>query len=427
MRTGGLKSIGLAAALICGAATYSPVTAQVVESPCPGELASASLDARVRYVACLAGSTAAGEVLARSIGLEVATAPFGSTSGGFTFTFDPVLRTFLRSASTFGPAFSERATTSGRGRFSGGANLLRRSYDSIAGQDLQDLEVARLRGTDAPAETTRLNVDVVSETVAVFGHVGITNNFDVGAAVPFVRLRLSGLSRAFLPGGGELGTESVHAESSGVSDIAVVGKYQFWKSVSTAGGPLTSGLAALVTARFPTGEEENLRGLGITRTMLSLVGSGVIGRVSPHFNIGYELWSDGIEIPSDFLANTTVTAKDQIVYSGGVEVDVHPLLTANVDVLGRYIRGGGKIEARELQYDPRTNPLAAEFGIQSATVLVARGGVNTVSLAPGLKWNLWQGALLSLHSLITMTSGGLTDRITPVVGLDWAFDLPSRP
>src|SRR5690554_3084180 len=131
----------LAAVLL--ATLAAPVEAQQVPSPCPGELATASLDARVRYVACLAGSAAAGEVLARSIGLEVATAPFGSTSGGFTFTFDPVLRSFFRSASTFGPAFSERATTSGRGRFSGGVNVLRRGYDSLAGQDLKNLEVAR--------------------------------------------------------------------------------------------------------------------------------------------------------------------------------------------------------------------------------------------------------------------------------------------
>jgi hypothetical protein len=373
-------------------------------------------------VACLAGSAAAGEVLARSIGLEVATAPFGSTSGGFTFTFDPVLRTFTRTASTFGPAFSERATTSGRGRFSGGANLLRRSYDSLAGSNLRNLEVARLRGGDAPAESTVLNVDVVSETVAIFGHVGITNNFDVGAAVPLVRLRLDGVSRAFQPGGVELPSEGLQARSSGVSDIALIGKYQLWKSMAV-GAPSSSGLAALVLVRLPTGDEENLRGLGMTRTTLGLVGSAAYGRVSPHVNVGYELWSSGIDIPSDLLTDATVTAKDQIIYSGGVEFEVHPLLTANVDVLGRFIRGAGKIEARDFLYDPSSN----DFGVTSATVLVAQGGLNSVTVAPGFKWNVFQGALLSVHTLISTTTGGLTDRITPVIGLDWAFALPARP
>jgi hypothetical protein len=410
-----------AAALMCAAAVSAPAAAQEVESPCPGELASNSLDARVRYVACLAGSTAAGEVLARSIGLEVATAPFGSTSGGFTFTFDPVLRTFSRSANSFGPAFSERATTSGRGRFSGGANLLRRSYDKFGGNSLSNFEVARLSGTGAPAETTSLGLDVVSETVAVFGHVGITNNFDVGAAVPFVRLRLNGFARAVEPGGAVLPSEGVQAESSGISDIAVIGKYQLWKSVPT--GTSSSGIAALVLVRLPTGDEENLRGLGVTRTTFGMVASAALGRVSPHVNVGYELWSDGIDIPADFLTDATVRAKDQILYSGGLEFEAHSLLTVNVDLLGRFVRGAGKIEARNFRYDPSSN----EFGVDSATVLMASGGLNTLTLAPGFKWNLWQGALLSVHTLIGMTTDGLTDRIAPVVGLDWAFALPSRP
>ena len=412
-----------AAALLAAGGALAPAAAQEVPSPCPGALASTTLDARVRYVACLAGSAAAGEVLSRSIGLEVATAPFGSTSGGFTFTFDPTLRTFFRSATTFGPAFSERATTSGRGRFSGGANMLRRGYDSLAGQDLDNLEVARLRGAGAPAESTTLSVDVVSETVAFFGHVGITNNFDVGAAVPFVRLRLSGLARAFPPGGGELPSESVLAESSGISDVALVGKYQLWRSASAGGATPTAGIAALGVVRLPTGEEENLRGLGMTRVAMSLVASGALGRVSPHVNVGYEWWSKGIDIPADFLTDATVQARNQILYSGGLELEVNPLLTANVDVLGRFVRGAGKIAPREFQYDPAAN----EFGVSSARVLVAQGGLNTLTLAPGVKWNLWQGALLSLHTLIGLTSGGLKDQITPVVGIDWAFALPARP
>src|SRR4030095_12746840 len=47
--------------------------------------------------------------------LEVSTAPLGTSTGGFTFTFDPLLRTFRRSASSFGPAFAERGLTTGRG------------------------------------------------------------------------------------------------------------------------------------------------------------------------------------------------------------------------------------------------------------------------------------------------------------------------
>jgi hypothetical protein len=237
-------------------------------------------------------------------------------------------------------------------------------------------------------------------------------------------LRLSGLSRAFRPGGGEFPSEALDAESSGIADVAIIGKYQLWKSAPGGGGPSSSGLAALVSVRIPTGEEENLRGLGVTRTQMSLGGSAAYGRISPHVNVGYELWSAGIDIPSNFLEDSTVTAKDQVLYSGGVEIEVNPLLTANVDVLGRYIRGAGRIEPQEFRYDPNSN----EFGILGATVLVATGGLNSLTLAPGVKWNLWKGALLSAHALIAIAGEGLQDRIAPVIGFDWAFALPAvRP
>ena len=408
-------SLAVAAVTLSVSAAYSQTP-----DPCPADLASESLDGRVRYAACLAGSAAVGEVLSRAIALEIATAPFGSTSGGFTFTFDPATRIWNRTATTFGPAFSERALTSGRGKVSAGVNVLRRDYDSFAGQDLNRLEVARLQGATPPAVSTILDIGLRTETLAVFGHVGVTDNFDVGVAVPLVRVQINGLSRAFRPGGGEFPFEALQARSSGVGDIALIGKYRFWQPVG--GAASGAGLAALVIVRVPTGNEANLRGLGITRTLASLVGSGTFGRVSPHVTAGYEFWSQGISIPTNFLENETVDAKDQVVYSAGVEVEVHPLLTANVDVLGRYLRGAGRVGTQEFRYAPASN----QFGITSATVLAASGqGLNTLTIAPGFKLNLWGGALLSAHALITPSGNGLRDRITPVVGLDWTFALPT--
>ena len=46
-----------------------------------------------------------GQVIADLVGLEVSTAPLGSSAGGFTFTFDPATRSFARAASSCGPMF----------------------------------------------------------------------------------------------------------------------------------------------------------------------------------------------------------------------------------------------------------------------------------------------------------------------------------
>jgi hypothetical protein len=385
--------------------------------------ANTSLDGRTRYLACLAGSAATGEVLAKSIALEVATAPFGSTSGGFTFTFDSSRRIWTRTASTFGPAFSERALTSGRGKVSAGVNVLRRDYDHFADRDLGSIEVARLEGANRPADATVLELGLRTETLAVFGHVGVTDRLDVGVAVPMVSIKMNGRSLALRPGGGEFPAELLTAQSSGVGDVAAVAKYRFWEP-STNDAASASGLAAMLTVRLPTGSEADLRGLGLTRTLASAVGSTTFGRVSPHVNVGYEFWSSGVSIPSNFLDSTVVEAKDQIVYSGGVEVQVHSLLTANVDVLGRYLRGGGRISPQSFTYPPASN----DFGISRATALAATSqGLHTFMIAPGFKLNLFGGALLSVHTLITPSGEGLRDSIAPVVGFDWAFALPDTP
>ena len=61
-----------------------------------------------------AGNPGVGEVLAGLTGMEVATAPFGSPSGGFVFSYDRESGVLVRRSRTFGPNFLERATTTGR-------------------------------------------------------------------------------------------------------------------------------------------------------------------------------------------------------------------------------------------------------------------------------------------------------------------------
>src|SRR5258705_11449843 len=56
-----------------------------------------------------------GEAISDLVGLEVSTAPIGSSAGGFTFTFDPATRSFMRAAPSFGPMFGDRAITAGGG------------------------------------------------------------------------------------------------------------------------------------------------------------------------------------------------------------------------------------------------------------------------------------------------------------------------
>jgi hypothetical protein len=207
------------------------------------------------------------------------------------------------------------------------------------------------------------------------------------------------------------------ASSGGLGDVTVFGKYRFWtlEPQSAASEEIRGGLAGTIKLRLPTGNEDDLLGLGVTRTAFSLVGSTTIGRWAPHINLGYDYWSSGFAIPTDFQGLSTITAKDQFQYSAGFEYEAHAQLSLMVDVLGRYLRGTGSVG-----YQPFTFPQNfANVGGADALVAIPNG-VHTVLIAPGAKWNIFGSALLTVNALISATSNGLHAHVTPVIGLDWS-------
>src|SRR3954464_14652478 len=64
-----------------------------------------------------------GDAIAVATAAEIATAPFGTSSGGFVFKLDPATGLLARTTTSFGPAFVERALTAGEGKVSGGATF----------------------------------------------------------------------------------------------------------------------------------------------------------------------------------------------------------------------------------------------------------------------------------------------------------------
>ena len=380
--------------------------------------ATGSARDQLRTATFIAGSEAAGETLAQAVALEVATAPFGSSSGGFTFSFDPETRTWSRTSGTFGPAFSERALTIGRGRLSAGFNFLHRSYDRFEDFSLDHFDVFRFQGGALPVTVSDFQLGVKTNTLAAFAHYGLLNTVDIGVSIPYVQLTLEGTSRIFGAANEELQRVLVDASGSGLADVTIAGKYRFWQfgADPAAGAAPNGALAAAVTVRVPSGDKDELRGLGLTRTLVSLVGSATLGRFSPHVNVGYEFWSDGIEIPRDFQGLVTLVAKDQVQYAGGVEYEVHPQLTLVADVIGRYQRATGSVG-----YQSFTFP-ANRSNVQGATALVAvPDGVHSMLLAPGAKWNVFRRTLVTAHVLVSITTSGLRDLVTPVIGVDWGF------
>ena len=393
----------------CSPYTLNGLVRECTTSGSPGQ--------QLRAGTFIAGSAATGETVSRALALEVATAPAASSSAGLTYTFDLSTRTFARRAGTFGPAFSDRAVTIGRGKLSGGFSFLRRSYDKLDDLSLDGFDVFRFEAGTLPITSSRLELTARTETLAGFATLGVAEHVEVGVVVPYVRISVQGASRIFDQRDDELQRVFLDASSDGIGDIGIVTKWHFWSSRED---PTQSdrqiGLAASAGVRLPTGDTEALVGLGLTRTTLSFIASANAGRLSTHVNAGYEFWSDGIDVPRDFLGQTTITAKDQVLYSAGFEWEAHPQLSAMFDVLGSYLRGAGGVGYQPFTFPPNfANVAGAE------ALIAVPDGVHRVILVPGAKWNAFRRLLVTTNVLFSLGHRGLRSSIAPVVGAEWGF------
>ena len=133
----------------------------------------------------------------------------------------------------------------------------------------------------------------------LFATYGVTDNFDLGLAVPFVHVDLdarvdgrifrtaSGANsptHSFDTAGADRATFTESGSSNGLGDMSIRAKYNFLR------GDVTS-FAAGLDLRLPTGDKDELLGTGATRAEMMFIYSGDYGRVSPHVNIGYTLSS----------------------------------------------------------------------------------------------------------------------------------------
>ena len=414
---------------------------------------------------------------------QFSTFPLGSSSGGITYVFDETVGTFRRSSRSFGPLFAERALTIGRGKLNAGFNFQHTSYDTFEGQNLDDGSIkfylrhqdccgfqdpATLTGFRLVADGTRLDppfegdlieaalsLKATTNTTALFANYGVTNRWDIGVAVPIVRVNLDASVTArivrFATGlppeaalteqqrkdsldvhtfeiGNPNATQTIghSGHATGLGDVAIRTKYQV---VRAAGG----GLAAAVDLRLPTGDENELLGTGGVQAKLMLVASTEHGRFGQHVNLGYTVASG--DVAGSLGGVAAARTPDEVNYSGGIEFVAHPRVTVIGDVIGRTLRDVGRLDVvgKSFQWNEpspllgRVGPGCAGFvGFTCQTVtfpeFAPRPGNLTLMLGTaGAKVNLSGNLLLSGSVLFPLTDAGLRSHVTTVVGLDYAF------
>lgn len=427
------------------------------------------------FVPALAQQSAAYD-LNRSLVTYLSTFPLGSSSGGFTYELDEKTGIPKRSSTTFGPSFTERALTIGKGKWSTGVNFQAVRYSQFDGLDLDGDLVFYLQHNDCcPLQTStgvpggggtkpgvpepekdpafegdliRLNLalDVKNDTTAFFANYGLTDRLELGLAVPLVRVQVDARIDADIE---RLSTTdprihtftanqddatAIFSDSgtkTGLGDIAVRAKYNFWHA---PGG----GLAAGLDLRLPTGDEDELLGVGGLQTKLSLVFSRDWGKLSPRASLGYTFSSGQLsenvnfEVPETLegqnvlagepLPGASLDVPDELNYSAGFSLAATPGITINFDALGRTISDANRFGVVTQTFPFRT----ANAGPLSSTDrqlvdITGQGNLTSLIGVAGVKINLTRTLLLSANALFPLNDSGLRIQFTPVIGFDYTF------
>ena len=364
---------------------------------------------------------------------QLAAIPLPSPASGFTYRFDPATGTFQRSTRSFGPILADRGETIGKGRMAFGFSYQFFSFDHLDGVPLVAVP-AVFTHDNFQAGGGRSDVvatmNTIAATVSQFSGAltyGVTDRFDISLAVPIVRTHLSLLSNAtihrvgtganvqvhYFPDDSAIGgfgsTHQFFAEgsASGVGDIVVRAKTTVLRE-----GPRA--LAAGVDVRLPTGDEQNLLGSGAAGVRPFGAFSTSFGRFAPHANIAYQ-WNGKSVIAGEVESGLKADLPDQFVYVLGSDFGVTDRFSIVLDVTGQRVLDSPRLFTRT------TTVSGAGGSVTLPDLRFERDSYWVSSGALGFKANVVPSVLINFNLRFKIGENGLSDRIAPLLGFEWAF------
>ncbi len=402
----------------------------------------------------------------QELAVQLSSYPLASSAGGFSYRFDPELGIFTRATESFGPIYAERADTIGKGKSNLGLNYSHFDFSRINDLSLEDGDLKLVfqhtdvgKYIEGDVITADLSVKLTSDIVAFVMTYGVSDRFDIAAAIPIVKVDLSASTDATIqrlatgpcPGGtpscldtpihrfpGDTATETFQdgGNASGVGDIVLRGKYRVVEG--SAGG-----LALGADFRLPTGEERDLLGTGVWQARASLVWSVHLGTFSPHVNAGYT-WStnpaddrtpEEINPPHGGDPLPRLTIPDYADYTAGFDWAVHPRVTVAFDVIGRTFFQTQIVQVQEQNFTAQTGDsrggdcLCLPEGQQPPQTVNAvfprltttEGDLNTLIGSVGLKVNPFANLLITANVLFSLNRQGLQTNLAPLIGFDYSF------
>ena len=366
-----------------------------------------------------------------ALGSSIGRIPFGSTSGGETFRFEGGVP--VKTSTSAGPIFAERAQTLGRGRVLAGVSRTGFRFATIRGVDMHNIDLTfthqnvDFEGCDAQfgadcslygvpvlendAMAFHLSMDLDVRVTSIYMTYGITDRLDFGLVVPIVQADFRGSSDAqILPFGGTTAAHyfegtttnpvlSAHRQSigsaAGLGDVALRLKLNMRQTASSA-------FAVLLDGRFPTGSQEDLLGSGKFSGRALIILNSRFGDFSPHLNTGY-------------LHHGGDQQNDAVLGTIGFDHRLSDVFTLATDLVTELQVGDSKLPLPGLV----TYEAPFRRTVNPTNIPAIRDDV--VSGSFGFKLTPARSTTIVLNTLFPLNRGGLRPNLVYTAGIEYTF------
>ena len=366
-----------------------------------------------------------------ALGSSIGSIPIGSTSGGETFRFEGGVP--VRTSTSAGPIFAERAQTLGRGRVLAGISRTGFRFATLRGVDMNNIDLkfthqnVNFAGCSAQfgadcalygvpvlendAMDFRLSMDLNVTVTSMYVTYGVSDQFDFGLVVPIVQANFQGESDAqILPFGGTTAAHyfagtpdnpvlTAHRQSlgssGGLGDVAVRAK------VNLRDTPDAS-FAFLVDGRFPTGSQKDLLGSGKFAGRALVILNSRLGDFSPHLNAGY-------------LHHAGQQQNDAVLGTVGFDDRMAENVTLAVDLVSELQVGDSKLKLPGVvTYDAPFRRTLIPTNIPDIRDDIVNGSF-------GVKFTPARNSTVVLNTLFPLNRGGLRPNLVYTAGVEYTF------
>lgn len=321
----------------------------------------------------------------------------------------------------FTPIYTESSATVGKGLFLVGANTSYFNLSKIRGEDLENLEFAFEQNGGGDRVFVTMPFDINATIFTLHATYGVTNRFDIGMALPVVRLGVNNVNTTFRVEGdntgcryipGDLncegrGERSVSPALFGLIDdqsetelflgtLALRAKYRFPVSMSAGR------LAAVLDVRVPTRKESSVLGSGNFGTRLTFIGEyHQFGTFKPYVNVGAQFWngdpSNSFNVATGF--NQQLASKLFFTFDllGKIDLESDPFLAA-ID-------------------DPTASSTPTQEPVLAGSTIPALNRDHTLNAGLGFQVALSPSIHAYGSALFALLNRGLQSTVAPTVGI----------